>query len=714
MALVTPVLTAGVPVAAAVPLLLHSRLFSPFFSFCSSFVPLVPTLLDLGRSVRTGFSLFTSFLALLPSEFRTAFALAAHVGSPIPLDLEFYVTTWALLLTLTISSQCLPVTRKWSLTDCVIFLTDWFLNLATLPIYGAYACVLFELVRKFLAFLSFLGVAKVVFLSSVCLVGLSGLAGLIRRLFIPFNVLSLFSLIAFLCYPTTAVVVVFVPVFRLSCILPFRRMVLLMFASLWFKFAVPVAHAFYMSFMYYFSLVFLEYNLSLNIASTRKARKPEGEAHSVSSYCFSAFDTYCCSEDVIRSDLTHQLKVVNEAVSSINESDPSLAHLRREAAQSPLVRAVLATIRSRLTNEKLQGIIATCDTGTRAVFEVSLGHGEAIVNALDNPTFATTAALGGFQGDLAAAARLAKLAYSGVQVFGDIDLVGNPFGTIGHHTHLGAVTLGVRINSVFVAHEQSVSLTTAKTDVLEVRILLRGSHLDIYDWFSGNLVAMACDVDKEDKKGGSDLYKAKVKRVHVGFYERFRNIWPHICEYVNSIRDESGMKLTLTVVGHSQGAALATLVALAADVHYSEFLASSTVLITFASPAIFPDDNSDPLLASCVRHYRFAVAEDVVPATAKTASGAWSKLLHTLYPRQHVGNYSLTMKSGLDPLSAHSAYHDLVLTAAQNDLADTDKCQDLKNEIVVELPADERPNRRNRGLLFFSWVFVFIFALRRA
>ena len=96
-------------------------------------------------------------------------------------------------------------------------------------------------------------------------------------------------------------------------------------------------------------------------------------------------------------------------------------------------------------------------------------------------------------------------------------------------------------------------------------------------------------------------------------------------------------RIRFAVAGHSQGGALATLTALALA---KAFPTSPINLFTFSSPAIF---EHDPLVNTFIRHFRFAVDNDLVPKK-------W-------FGRQHAGSRQITVigkRAGFNCLEAHS------------------------------------------------------------
>ena len=195
---------------------------------------------------------------------------------------------------------------------------------------------------------------------------------------------------------------------------------------------------------------------------------------------------------------------------------------------------------------------------------------------------------------------------------------------------------------------------------LEVIVVFRGSYLirwpptgPFYDWFGANLQMWLT------KPTG--LLHTVVNSTHSGFYFRLQACWPimeeHIRTTVKKLEDK-GFKVNLrfAFAGHSQGAALATLAALAAEERFNKECMTIS-LFTFASPALFHSDDPDPLSSTRVRHIRFAVDSDVVIFH----HGSLGQLSEWLYPRRHAGQFHITLSgAGIDAVSAHTAYHTLI------------------------------------------------------
>lgn len=138
---------------------------------------------------------------------------------------------------------------------------------------------------------------------------------------------------------------------------------------------------------------------------------------------------------------------------------------------------------------------------------------------------------------------------------------------------------------------------------LEVSIIFRGSA-SLADWVTNFAFWLA---DTNEQAGLPSI------KTHFGFLDRHKRMWPLIVQNIRNITEvckEKGFdlnKVRFALGGHSQGGALATLMALA----LSNYFPDSTVnLYTFSSPAIF---ESDPLTSTCIRHMRFAVDNDLVP-----------------------------------------------------------------------------------------------------
>ena len=119
-------------------------------------------------------------------------------------------------------------------------------------------------------------------------------------------------------------------------------------------------------------------------------------------------------------------------------------------------------------------------------------------------------------------------------------------------------------------------------------------------------------------------------KVHTGFYKRFERVWPVILREITRVRSEVAaahgklVNVQVTVAGHSQAGALATLTAIAMDSYirrHSWHRCCGTDLFVFSAPAMFGacEDGSFPTLDdTTVRCIRFSVDNDklaLLPAT---------------------------------------------------------------------------------------------------
>jgi hypothetical protein len=199
--------------------------------------------------------------------------------------------------------------------------------------------------------------------------------------------------------------------------------------------------------------------------------------------------------------------------------------------------------------------------------------------------------------------------------------------------HKDAAIVGYKIAPPLMAAQDGPPWADDRQLVdLEVLIVFRGSST-IFDWVVNLAVAL------KDTAGKANPLSIKV---HGGFLSRYQRIWPLIHADLVRVAAEfakQGIQLNtirFAVAGHSQGGALATLMALSLANAYP---ASPINLFTFSSPAIF---DCDPLQDTCIRHARFAVDTDLVPMR-------W-------LGRHHAGHRHITINGEAAGLSAFPAH----------------------------------------------------------
>lgn len=243
-----------------------------------------------------------------------------------------------------------------------------------------------------------------------------------------------------------------------------------------------------------------------------------------------------------------------------------------------------------LSTRELRDLVATCEDTVNDILRIVLGDGAKIHDtiskmALRDDDAHKIPALESLQQTLFMSVALAKGAYRVLEGSGldedDLkafreDYIGRKGCNIGSPSHPKAVLMGFKINAASrtptdVAHVDGSILFPYN---LEVSVAVRGSLLDykrvgatFADWFSGNFAFW-----KVPTVPGDGLYP-EVRSVHAGFYSRYRRMWPVIrdeIKHVLKLAEARDPRLAFAVTGHSQGGAIASLLAIALSKEYND------------------------------------------------------------------------------------------------------------------------------------------------
>ena len=230
----------------------------------------------------------------------------------------------------------------------------------------------------------------------------------------------------------------------------------------------------------------------------------------------------------------------------------------------------------------------------------------------------------------------AKLSYKREELSDeDKELVGwfgRRFGSVNHQR---AVAVGIRVEhptkAVISEEEVQKRKRAGLWDGTEQPPFERGScdHVDLcvhlffrgsencHDW-KVNLQFWTNRAGSKDfprRKGSLETEKEMDIEVHHGFLYRFRCLRKPLVDFIDEVHQKTltkskwkEVKLRFVLVGHSQGGALACLMALALNRWYPD---SDIMLVTFSAPTVF-GHHRDPFNETCIRHYRFHVKRDPV------------------------------------------------------------------------------------------------------
>ena len=159
-------------------------------------------------------------------------------------------------------------------------------------------------------------------------------------------------------------------------------------------------------------------------------------------------------------------------------------------------------------------------------------------------------------------------------------------------------------------------------------------------------------------------------RVHTGYYRRFKRIWPQIVQHIEKTRrvvtDQNPghhVNVQVSVAGHSQAGALASLTAMAVDTYSQQeswHPGCGTDLFVFSAPALFGEsiDGTIPNFDdTTVRCLRFSVDNDVL---ASLLDSSWTPDRFRLH---HPSANSLQLsgqRCNVGTLEAHTDYSRLI------------------------------------------------------
>jgi len=159
-------------------------------------------------------------------------------------------------------------------------------------------------------------------------------------------------------------------------------------------------------------------------------------------------------------------------------------------------------------------------------------------------------------------------------------------------------------------------------------------------------------------------------RVHTGYYRRFKRIWPLIVEHIETTRaaveqqnSNHRVNVQVSVAGHSQGGALATLTAMAVDEYKRKNTwhpGSGTDLFVFSSPPLFGKSTSGLIPNfddTTIRCLRFSVDTDwLATILEKSCVPDWLRLYQ---PTEDVLQLS-GLRCNVTWFEAHTDYSRLI------------------------------------------------------